>query len=166
MLPAYIPNSAAVAFGGGAPIDFGKNFSDGRRIFGDGKTWRGFIVGSLAGILVGILLIVLQDTYALTFLPGITLAGVILFAVGALLGDLVKSFIKRRLGKPSGSSWLVADQYDLVAGAFVMAAVFDAGWFFSVMTLPIFIAVLIITPVLHRVTNMIGYAAGVKKVPW
>ncbi len=166
MLPAYIPNSVAVASGGGIPIDFGKNFSDGNRIFGDGKTWRGFIIGSAAGILVGLVLIFLQARYALAFLPALTLPGVILFAVGALLGDMVKSFMKRRLGKPSGSKWPVADQYDLVAGAFVMAAVFDTGWFFSVMTLPIFVAVLIITPLLHRVTNIIGYAAGVKKVPW
>jgi len=166
MLPAYIPNSVAVVSGGGIPIDFGKNFFDGNRIFGDGKTWRGFIFGSTAGILVGLLLILLQTTYALTFLPRMTLAGIVLFAVGALLGDLGKSFIKRRLGKPPGSKWPIADQYDLVAGAFVMASVFDPGWFFSVMTLPIFIAILIITPVLHRITNIIGYAAGVKKVPW
>jgi len=166
MLPAYIPNSVAVATGGGIPIDFGKKFSDGNRIFGDGKTWRGFIVGSVAGILVGLLLIFLQATYGLTFLPAMTIAGATLFAVGALLGDLAKSFFKRRLGKPSGSKWPVADQYDLVAGAFVMAAIFDTGWFLSVMTLPIVIAIVIITPVLHRVTNMIGFAAGMKKVPW
>jgi CDP-2,3-bis-(O-geranylgeranyl)-sn-glycerol synthase len=166
MLPAYIPNSVAVATGGGTPIDFGKNFNDGKRIFGDGKTWRGFIIGSLAGILVGMLLIFLQATYALTFLPTMTIAGVTLFAVGALLGDLAKSFFKRRLGKPSGSKWPVADQYDLVAGAFILAVIFDAGWFLSVMTWPIVLAIVIITPILHRVTNMIGFAAGVKKVPW
>ncbi|MFA7152528.1 MAG: CDP-archaeol synthase, partial [Methanoregulaceae archaeon] len=36
MLPAYVPNSVAAATGGGTPIDLGRNFSDGRRIFGDG----------------------------------------------------------------------------------------------------------------------------------
>ena len=113
-----------------------EKFFDGNRIFGDGKTWRGFIIGSAAGILVGLILIFLQARYALAFLPSFTLPGVILFAVGALLGDMVKSFMKRRLGKPSGSKWPVADQLPIfVAGAFVMAAVFDTGWFLRVMAL-------------------------------
>ena len=49
MLPAYVPNSAAAVFGGGTPIDFGKTCGDGRRIFGDGKTHRGFFGGVLCG---------------------------------------------------------------------------------------------------------------------
>ena len=35
-LPAMIPNSAAVVFGGKTKIDFGKSWR-GRRIFGDGS---------------------------------------------------------------------------------------------------------------------------------
>ncbi len=38
MLPAYLPNPVAALCGGGTPIDNGKNYSDGKRIFGDGKT--------------------------------------------------------------------------------------------------------------------------------
>ncbi|HTY46053.1 MAG TPA: CDP-archaeol synthase, partial [Methanomassiliicoccales archaeon] len=33
MLPALIPNSAAVLFGGGTPIDFGRVWH-GKRVFG------------------------------------------------------------------------------------------------------------------------------------
>ncbi len=40
MLPAYIPNNAAVLAGGGRPIDGGRTWG-GRRVLGDGKTWRG-----------------------------------------------------------------------------------------------------------------------------
>jgi CDP-2,3-bis-(O-geranylgeranyl)-sn-glycerol synthase len=166
MLPAYIPNSVAVASGGGPPIDDGKNFIDGNRLFGDGKTWKGFIIGIVTGVLVGGLQILLGITNNTGSLPMMTWYAVILLAIGALLGDLIKSFIKRRIGKAPGSKWPVADQYDLVAGAFFMTAVFDPGWFFSVMTVPIIISILIITPILHRVTNIIGYTIGVKKVPW
>ena len=55
MLPAYLPNPTAALFGGGTPIDLGRNYSDGRRFFGDGKTYRGLILGVLAGIVVGLL---------------------------------------------------------------------------------------------------------------
>ncbi len=36
-----------VIVGGGKPIDGGKNWRDGRRLFGDHKTWNGLIKGPL-----------------------------------------------------------------------------------------------------------------------
>ncbi len=45
--PAYIANASMVVTGGGKPIDGGKNFIDGRRLFGDHKTWKGLILGPL-----------------------------------------------------------------------------------------------------------------------
>lgn len=166
MLPAYVPNPVAAAAGGGRPIDGGKNFRDGKRIFGDGKTWRGLIIGILAGIIVGAVQIVLQGQFTWTTLPLHTPLSIVLFATGALLGDIGKSFFKRRLGKDRGARWPVADQYDLVIGAFVLAVVFDYSWFVTVMTIPVVIAIVILTPLLHRGANLIGYAIGVKKEPW
>ncbi len=166
MLPAYVPNPVAAATGGGRPIDGGSYFSDGRRIFGDGKTYRGFIVGVSAGIVVGIFQIFLQACPAFSFLPVHTYLSVILFSFGALLGDLLKSFFKRRLGKERGEKWMIADQYDLVAGAFLLAVIFDYSWVVSTISVPVFVFILILTPVLHRAMNIIGYIAGVKDVPW
>ena len=166
MLPAYVPNSAAAVLGGGAPIDGKRSWRDGRRIFGDGKTWRGLVLGIASGFIAGLILIFLQSEFGWDFLPVLTVTSVFLLATGALLGDLVKSFFKRRLGKNSGDPWLIADQYDLVAGAFLLTIIFDYSWFVSVMTVPIFIIILIITPLLHRGTNIIGYITGIKKVPW
>ena len=45
--PAYISNAGMVLVGGGKPIDNGKMFMDGRRLFGDHKTWKGLILGPL-----------------------------------------------------------------------------------------------------------------------
>ena len=42
--------------------------------------------------------------------------------VSALLGDAAKSFVKRRLGKERGASWLGPDQLDFVLGAWLLAA--------------------------------------------
>jgi CDP-2,3-bis-(O-geranylgeranyl)-sn-glycerol synthase len=166
MLPAYLPNPVAALFGGGAPIDGGRNFRDGRRIFGDGKTFRGLFLGILAGIGLGILQIWLSSTYGLDYLPLHTLLSVTLLATGALLGDLCKSFFKRRLGKGRGAKWPVADQYDLVAGALLLTLLVDPSWILVNMTLPVFIIILILTPVLHRTVNIVGYYLGVKEVPW
>jgi CDP-2,3-bis-(O-geranylgeranyl)-sn-glycerol synthase len=166
MLPAYVPNPVAALFGGGTPIDLGRNFSDGNRIFGDGKTYRGLVTGILAGILTGLVLIWLAAGFPAASLPQHTLLSIILLSTGALLGDLVKSFFKRRFNKERGAKWPIADQYDLVAGAFLLLLVGNPGWLFATVTLPVFLVILIITPVLHRATNIIGYMFRVKEVPW
>jgi len=166
MLPAYLPNPVAALCGGGVPIDFGRNYSDGKRVFGDGKTYRGLVVGILAGILVGLVQIWAAGQYGWTFLPQQTILSVLLLAVGALLGDLLKSFFKRRFGRERGAPWPVADQYDLVAGAFILLIVFDLQWFLAAVTLPVLVTILILTPVLHRAMNILGYLVKVKEVPW
>jgi CDP-2,3-bis-(O-geranylgeranyl)-sn-glycerol synthase len=166
MVPAYVPNPVAALCGGGTPIDFNRNYSDGRRILGDGKTYRGLVCGVLAGIAVGALQIWLAGTYNWSFLPQHTAVSIILLSFGALLGDMGKSFFKRRLGKKRGDAWPVADQYDLVVGAFVLMLVFDPAWLLSNITLPVLIVIMIMTPILHRAVKIIGYLGGVKKEPW
>jgi len=166
MLPAYLPNSAAAVFGGGTPIDLGRMFSDGRRIFGDGKTYRGFFGGVLSGVLVGLVEILAASAFGLDMLPRHTILSVILLATGALLGDLIKSFFKRRLGKERGESWIIADQYDLVIGSLLLVLLVYPEWLVENITLPILVWIIILTPLLHRVVNIIGYYIGVKEVPW
>lgn len=166
MLPAYIPNPVAAVCGGGMPVDLGRHYPDGRRVFGDGKTFRGLGCGIAAGVITGLLQIAAAATFGWTFLPGLTLLTVVLLATGALLGDLVKSFFKRRLGKERGAKWPVADQYDLVAGAFLLLLLFDREWLFATVTLPVILVIIILTPLLHRAVNILGYAIKVKEVPW
>jgi CDP-2,3-bis-(O-geranylgeranyl)-sn-glycerol synthase len=166
MLPAYLPNSVAAVLGGGRAIDGGRVFADGRRIFGDGKTWRGLFSGITAGIVIGVVQIWARDTASLLILPELIIPVVVLLASGALLGDLVKSFFKRRLNKDQGAEWLIADQYDFVLGAFIMLLLFQYDWVVTTITPLILVWILIITPLLHRVVNIIGYLTGVKDVPW
>jgi CDP-2,3-bis-(O-geranylgeranyl)-sn-glycerol synthase len=95
-----------------------------------------------------------------------TFVSVTLLALGALLGDLTKSFFKRRLGKGRGEAWFLADQYDLVVGSLLLVLLVYPGWLFENITVPIVIWIAIITPLLHRAVNIIGYLLGVKDVPW
>ncbi|HJJ90014.1 MAG TPA: CDP-2,3-bis-(O-geranylgeranyl)-sn-glycerol synthase [Methanocorpusculum sp.] len=166
MLPAYVANASAVPCGGGIPIDFGKCAKDGCRYLGDGKTWRGCIGGTCIGVLFGLLQMDFVQTFHWSFLPPHNLITITVLASGALLGDVIKSFFKRRIGKDRGEKWDLADMYDLVVVSFVLLAVFASSWMMAYISIWIFIAILILTPFLHRGANIIGYLIGIKHVPW
>jgi len=166
MIPAYIPNSAAALIKGTLPIDFGRTMADGRRILGDGKTWRGFFGGTICGIACGCIQIWAYQQYHLTSLPHHTFLSVALLSVGSLTGDVVASFFKRRLGKERGEKWPFGDQYDFLFGAFILLVLLDWSWVQENITITTLVAIIIMTPLLHRAVNMIGYKLGFKKDPW
>lgn len=163
MLPAYISNPMAVVFGGGTPIDLGKKWGDGRRILGDGKTIRGLFAGTICGIIAGLTQMQISP---LGSLGNFTYTAIITISFGALLGDIVKSFFKRRLGFTRGAKLLLIDQLDFVAGAWILTYAFDPQWFIMNFTPQIIITVLILTPIFHRLTNIFGYYIKLKKEPW
>jgi CDP-2,3-bis-(O-geranylgeranyl)-sn-glycerol synthase len=72
VLPLWFGNAAPTFLGGGAPIDGGKYWRDGKRILGDGKTIRGFWLGVLSGGLIGTLIAFL-GSFILPFnlIPGV-----------------------------------------------------------------------------------------------
>ncbi|MGQ0796856.1 MAG: CDP-2,3-bis-(O-geranylgeranyl)-sn-glycerol synthase [Methanobacteriota archaeon] len=173
-LPAYVANPMAVVFGGGTPIDLRHTLRDGERLFGDGKTWRGLVGGVASGAVLGFLLSTLVDLLApgtgWSFGDGPTALGVsALLALGALLGDLYGAFVKRRLHKPRGTKTPVLDQYDFVVGALGVAALVPA-WseerFFQGDALLGLLAIILITPALHRAVNIVGFRIGKKREPW
>jgi CDP-2,3-bis-(O-geranylgeranyl)-sn-glycerol synthase len=147
IFPAYCANAAPVIFGGGASIDGGKTFRDGRPIFGPRKTFRGFFAGLTVGTLVGFIM----GNIALGFM----------LSLGALIGDLFESFLKRRMGRPPGASFPVADQLDFVAGALLFSLLVSKP-----PTLPVALTIIIITPPIHLSTNFFAYLLGMKKEPW
>lgn len=174
MLPALVPNSGAVLLGGGTPVDFGRSWR-GRRILGDGKTWRGLFGGIAMGIGVGLLFLLgAQQTDPVNywgFGPYPENVGIVcVLAVGSLLGDMTGAFIKRRMGLKRGQKAPVLDQYDFVAGACIFALVFFPQWFIAQFiageSIVALITLLIFVPVLHRTINIIGYRLGKKKEPW
>ncbi|ADJ13604.1 CDP-2,3-bis-(O-geranylgeranyl)-sn-glycerol synthase [Halalkalicoccus jeotgali] len=168
MLPAYVPNNAAVLAGGGAPIDGGRTWK-GRRLLGDGKTWRGTIVGTLIGIGVAYLLNVFQPTAVSAFgvsVPTFPLAVMITLPLGAMLGDMAASFIKRRTGRNRGAPLPGVDQLDFAVVALVLTALVAFEWVLAVFTLPLLVVVFVVTPVLHVVTNVLAYLFGFKHEPW
>ncbi len=152
IFPAYAANGAPVLFGGrGGPLDRGRKIG-GRRIFGNNKT----VVGTLAGLTCGILVGVIEFPFLSFMLPI-----AVLLSIGAIFGDLFGSFIKRRFNVKPGRSIPILDQY----GFFIFALIF---------TLPLghqpgiygIVFLIILTGVLHLLTNMGAHRLKLKKVPW
>lgn len=168
MLPAYIPNNCAVLFGGGMPLDMGQTFQDGQRTLGDGKTFRGTIAGTVCGVLMGLLQNQIAPLIGMpSFGIGFEQLPILLaLALGAMLGDIVAAFFKRRLGMKRGAPFFVIDQIDFVIGAWLLTMIVAPQWFWQNFTPTIMLIVLIMTPILHRLTNIIGYKMGAKREPW
>jgi CDP-2,3-bis-(O-geranylgeranyl)-sn-glycerol synthase len=160
-LPAYIANAMPVIANGlklfpslAKPIN--------KKIFGESKTYRGFFVGILGALIVGYI----QFTFGLYNLSNwqnnlmFTLLLSFYLGLGALIGDLIKSYFKRRIGKKSGEPWIIFDQIDYVIGGLLVGSLI-------VMPTPeLIIILLIISPLFALGANMIAYKLKIKKVWW
>ena len=174
-VPALLPNSAAVVFGGGTPVDFGKSMG-GKRILGDGKTWRGFFGGAFSGIAIGLVMMGVaylchSGDYWGFGSDTVSAVGVIVcLSFCSLIGDMLGSFIKRRLGIERGQKAPILDQYDFVIGAFLITGIFYPHWVYATFIegyhLVALVVLLIVVLLLHRGVNIIGYKLGLKNEPW
>lgn len=81
----------------GYPVDGNLVFVDGRRLLGQSKTWRGVV--SSVGL-----------TTLVAAILGFSAVFGLLFGLFAMFGDLVSSFLKRRLGMAVSSMALGIDQ--------------------------------------------------------
>jgi len=163
--PAYVANAFPVIFGGGRAIDMGKKLSDGKPIFGSHKTVRGFFAGLIAGVVISVVQTsLLQSTilsdFVLPFQFNILIGFMI--TLGALVGDLAHSFVKRRMGIVEGAPLPVADQLDFVLGAILFSLPVSA----SSPPLLTIVIVILITPPIHLLTNFLAYLVGLKNTPW
>jgi CDP-2,3-bis-(O-geranylgeranyl)-sn-glycerol synthase len=175
MVPMLIANSAAVLFGGGTPVDFGKKMKDGARYLGDGKTWNGLIGGTLSGMGLGMIQIIIMnllDKPDWTYGECVPCTVFILFllAFGSMFGDMLGSFLKRRIKIARGVKAPGLDQYDFLIGTMILIIPLQWDWFrenfLEGYYLVGFIGLIVLIPVMHRGMNIIGFKMGKKDVPW
>ena len=144
------------------PMDFNKSIG-GERILGDHKTFRGLFFG----ILFAIILVTIQyfirlffntnwllyepyfnDNYIRYLLIG---AGM---GFGAILGDSVKSFFKRRLNIKPGKPFIPWDQIDCALGGLLVGRIF---WAYEI---EFAITTILITFCLHIIIRHIAALLG------
>ncbi|HUV60237.1 MAG TPA: CDP-archaeol synthase [Desulfatiglandales bacterium] len=152
------------------PLDLGLSFKE-NRIFGDHKTWRGFVINLTFCTLGTMIQASLQNRdYLPSWLPLLDykeyryLSGIFL-GIGMTLGELLNSFLKRQLkiapGKRRrgilGVAFFLFDQVDLTIGMWV---------FFFFLIKPSLLLILwsfLITIVLHVTISIMGYLLGIRK---
>lgn len=147
------------------PIDFGYKFNS-RRIFGENKTWRGFVSAislSLFIIFVQKLLYQFDVVKIISIIDydstNILVLG-LLFGLGAMLGDLVESFIKRQIDILPGRKLIIFDQLDWVVGSMLFAMIYvDLELYFVLYVFGLFL-------ILHILVKHIGFYLGLEDKKW
>src|SRR3989338_8830470 len=120
IFPAYVANASPVVIRGRKPLDFGKNLGK-HRILGDGKTFEGTIGGIAFGTLTGTVQIYLLQFLSIP-LPEHTIPLIIALSTGAIIGDIIGAFVKRRLSVPRGHPALLLDHLDFLLTAMLFAS--------------------------------------------
>ena len=157
LIPLYIANATPILSHGTIPVDLGKKYK-GERILGKGKTILGALCGIIGGTLFGILFsIAFPQIFVLIpqYLPL-----VILLSFGAIVGDMAKSFFKRRKGIKSGGKWFLVDQLDFIIGGLVFSLIV------RIPEIWVIVILLVVTVFMHMATNIIAFKLKLKKVPW
>jgi CDP-diglyceride synthetase len=160
------------------PIDGRKNFIDHKRIFGDNKTYKGFlgyiILTMFFAVVWGLLCTHIPELQANNFFYQAHTNTVAFNAiVGGALGlawalfELPNSFIKRRLDIEPGSNiqgargalFIVLDQADSIFGVVLVLAMFHP---ISTSQYFLFVSIGAIT---HILFNFLLFTVGIRKRP-
>ncbi|MCX6815957.1 MAG: CDP-2,3-bis-(O-geranylgeranyl)-sn-glycerol synthase [Candidatus Aenigmarchaeota archaeon] len=158
--PAYCANAFPVIVHGKKPIDGGKFFGK-NRLLGSSKTVEGTIAGVSFGVFIGIIQIMVYNYIPKDIgLIEFSIPLIIVLSVGALMGDIVGSFIKRRFGMKPGDPAILLDQLDFLIMALILASPLYLPSAGKVLIL------IVLTPLIHLIMNIIGFMLKFKKKPW
>lgn len=129
------------------PIDFGVCLKDGRRLLGASKTWRG---------LIGAIVVC---TAVAPMLGHSAMLGAWAGAL-AMLGDLLSSFTKRRMGFISSARAPLLDQIpESALPAWVLKPAFNLSWLDVALITLLFL-------ILEVIFSKLCYRLGIRKEPY
>lgn len=158
-VPLYVTNGCALLFKGKTQLDLNNKFFDNRPLFGKGKTIKGTIGGFACGTIASALVFLGLPEASQIFNANFLLLGFLL-SLGAVIGDIIASFIKRRLGLAPGAKAFLLDQLDFI----IIGLVFATAVYIPSIIEIVLLAVL--TPLFHAIGNWIAFKAKRKNVAW
>lgn len=154
------------------PMDVGLVLKDKRRLFGDNKTWKGFIgMIIFSSFWLGIFSLLYSHIEFFRRLSLLDFANInswfwgAVWGLGYVLAELPNSFIKRRLNVDPGKNvsgirgkiHTFIDQSDSVAGCLLALLLFHFPTTYDILFL------FILGTGIHYGTNILLYYAGLKK---
>lgn len=158
------------------PIDGGKFFSDGKRIFGDNKTWAGFFgmifFGAFFQMLWGYVCSASESMESINelyvYYPNRTaynLTSGALFGLSYVLFELPNSFIKRRIGITPGKTakgavglaFFIIDQIDSLIGVVLVLSLL------SKISFAKYCLYILLGALTHIAVNLVLYALKIRK---
>ena len=170
MLPAYFSNMAPVIVRKWTnflnyPVDLGAKLW-GKPLFGKNKTFRGFFFGIIFALALSFVQHLLTSVGFFASISIIDYSGWnwaivgVLMGLGALTGDLIKSFFKRRLDIKPGSKFFPFDQVDFVIGAMMFVAII------YIPPISLIITIILLSIILHIIVNHTAYYFKIRKEKW
>ena len=127
---------------------------------GKNKTWRGLVGGTIVAIIAVMIQKAIQPPFApydYYWVSPLVLG--FCMGAGALIGDAIESFFKRKVGVKPGQPWIPFDQIDWIVGAVLLTNIYmNIGMEKSLIAILIF-------GILHPVANLIGYFLKIREVP-
>jgi CDP-2,3-bis-(O-geranylgeranyl)-sn-glycerol synthase len=171
-LPAYIANAVPVFLARyrmleflNIPVDFNLKIG-GIPVTGPNKTYRGIIGGIIGAMLMVTIQYGIHQAWAgheMLYLfryefPSVLFLG-FLMGLGEGAADVIKSIIKRRFHVKSGAPFIPYDQMSYL-GALLLS------FFYYIPSAGHIWSIILISPILPVLANIIAYRAGWKKVWW
>jgi CDP-2,3-bis-(O-geranylgeranyl)-sn-glycerol synthase len=142
-----------------APLDM-NTYWRGKPLLGPNKTVRGLLLGIVSGSVVALVqyhsnfdlphVLIIKNSVA-------ALSWGALLGCGALFGDVIKSFIKRRKQIPSGQSWWPWDQIDIALGMLCVSAPLVQ------LTIREVVITIVSVGILMTMASVAGVMTGIKK---
>lgn len=157
------------------PMDAGKILKDGKRIFGDNKSWKGFlgyvVLNIICMVLLGLFCVAAGIEEYNMFYQGTSNTVGNNLVIGLLLGlaygifELPNSFMKRRLGIVPGKSlsgaqkafFVFLDQADSVFGCVLVLCIYYP------MSVGFYLVYVVVGAVTHILINMLLYLLKLRK---
>lgn len=157
------------------PIDGGNNFIDGKRIFGDNKTWKGMLGYIIFNIIVAVIwgavcnitnlnsynffYVQYENTFGYNLLIGL------LLGIGYSFFELPNSFVKRRIDIKPGKTtnglkkyfFIFLDQADSIFGCCLVVCIFYK------MTIGFYLIYVMVGAITHIVFNILLYLMKLRK---
>ena len=168
LVPAFAANMAPVIFRSkfkflAIPLDFGYVINK-KPLLGKNKTVRGLVMGLIFSVFFAFLqklalrMPFFREISVLDYSGWLYIG--FLLGFGAIAGDAIESFFKRRFGIHPGKPWIPFDQTDFVIGSLFCIS------FYQILGSRIYLTAIICSFFLHIIVNHFAFYTGIRKEKW